>query len=86
MPRWHKELPEWLGKFKTESIISQGDAATFRTEAGKLGDRYLAITYLEIPTAFKASIYAEFLENEIIDRYCEQNAMIPELRLADETV
>lgn len=84
MPRWAKELPQWLEKYKTESTISQADQATFCHETGRLGDRYLATVYLELPTPFKMSIYADFLEREIINRFCEQNALIPPLELAAE--
>ena len=83
MSKWAKELPEWTDKYKTETTISLGDQAAFCTETGRLGDRYLATAYLELPTPFKMSIYADFLEREIIGRYCEQNAMIPPLEPAD---
>lgn len=84
MSRWARELPEWLERYKTEATINQSDSASFYTETGALGDRYLATIYLELPTPYKMSIYADFLEREIISRFCDQNAQIPPLELVDE--
>ncbi len=83
MPRFAKELPLWTQEFKTAASIDMGKAAQLRTEVGKLGDRYLATMYCELLTAHKMSILADVLEYEIVDRFCEQNMMVPELALAD---
>ena len=84
MAKWGKELPLWTEKFKTETHIGPSDTSQFCTEVGRLGDQHLATLYLELPTAFQTSIYADFLEREMVDRFCAQNAMIPELTLVDE--
>ncbi len=84
MGRWAKELPVWAEKFKTATTITAGDTHALYSEMSKLGDRYLATTYLELPTPYKMSIYADFLEAEIISRFCDQNAIIPPLVLVDD--
>jgi hypothetical protein len=82
--RWAKELPAWCERYKTEMYIGPSDSAQFVTELGRLGDQHLAMMYLEIPTVFSTSIYADFLEREMVDRFCAQNSMIPALVLVDE--
>ena len=84
MPKWAKELPPWTQKYLTEPTINQADQASLVQEVARLGDRYLATVYLELPTPFRMSIYADFLEREIINRFCEQMAMIPPLALVDD--
>ena len=47
-------------------------------------DQSLAEAYLALPLIHRASIYGEFLEREMVERFCEHNAFIPELVLADD--
>ena len=84
MGRFAKELPEWCDRFKTESSINIADQAAFHTEVSQLGDRYLVTVFLELPTPYKMSIYADFLEREIISRFCDQHAGIPAMAMTDE--
>lgn len=84
MPRFAKELPPWTEKYKTAANITPGEAAQLRTEVERLGDRHLALIYQELPTFARMSILADALEVEILDRFCEQNTMVPELVLADD--
>ncbi len=84
MGRWAKELPPSLDKFKIEAVISLSDSMSFVQEVRRIGDRYLAETYLSLPQIHRASIYGEMLEREMVDRFCEHHAMIPELALVDD--
>ncbi len=84
MPRWATKLPESLDKFKREAVMSISDAASFGFELRKIGDRYLAQTYLALPAIHRASAYGELLEREMVDRFCDQKAKIPPLALVDD--
>lgn len=77
--RFAKELPPQFDKFKTETTISQGDASALKNALEGVGDRYLAKIYAELPTFARMSILADELEREIVDRFLEQNLMIPKL-------
>lgn len=79
MPRFAKELPPSADRFKTATSITPGETAMMRGQIEKVGDRYLAMIYTELPTFAKMSILADMLENEIVDRFVEQNMMVPEL-------
>lgn len=84
MPKFAKQLPDHLDKFKAEVVISMADSATFLQEVRRIGDRYLAETYLGLPAIHRASVYGDFLEREMVDRFCEHYAMIPDLVLLDD--
>ena len=84
MGRFAKELSDWANQFKTATAVNQGDAARFGLEIERLGDQSLAEAYLALPLIHRASIYGEFLEREMVERFCEHNAFIPELVLADD--
>ena len=77
------QLPEWTDKFKQESG-TPGERTSFHYALRSLGDQYLCQVYLALPIIDRASLYAEYVEDEMVDRFCSQNAGIPELVLMDE--
>lgn len=86
MGRFAKELPEYAEKYKTATSITSGEAIRLREDVARLGDRYLATIYAELPTHVRMSIFADAIETEMIMRFVDQNLMVPELVLEDESV
>lgn len=76
MPRFGSELPAWTERFKSENDITVGMAAQLRTEIARLGDKYLATTYNDLPTIHRASALGEFLADEIVERFLQQNIIM----------
>ena len=79
MTKWAKELPPWTEKYQREASITVSDAAQLRTEIERVGDKYLATIYTELPTHARMSILADAIETEIISRFVDEHLMVPEL-------
>ena len=75
MTHWATTLPEWADKYKTENHITQSFAASLQTDVERLSDAGLAGLYDRLPTPYRTSIYADFLEGEIIKRFCIEHAV-----------